>query len=185
MAIGAIVQTGIVLLRATMPRKAANSILLATTCSELSCEHISIGIFQKHNTPSSMGNHEGVFCVFFSSSYYLDKEVQLSPFTRPAAIALKKSIEDFLRHNANISLSTFSSKLKARNLKAVCKTFHRGGLVVPFDRSTDIGYRHLQESDANLKKMLAKLSTADGDQDAINAALDKLQPLITAANIGE
>lgn len=114
----------------------------------------------------------------------MDKDVHLSPFTRPAAIALKKSLEDYAC-SENIALNTFASKLKARNLRAVCKTFHRGGLVVPFDRHTDVGYRQLLESDANLKKMLAKLTVADGDQSAINAAMDNLQPLITAANIGE
>lgn len=67
----------------------------------------------------------------------------------------------------------------------MCKTFHRAGLVVPFDRRTDVGYRQLQESDANLKKILAKLTQAHGDQSEIDAAMDKLQPLITAANIGE
>lgn len=117
-------------------------------------------------------------------SHYLDKDVQLSPFIRPAAVAIKKNLEDFAR-NENISLTSFSSKLKARNMNTVCKTFHRGGLVVPFDRRTDVGYRQLQESDANLKKILAKLTVADGDQSAIDAVMDILQPLITAANIGE
>lgn len=114
----------------------------------------------------------------------MDHDIQLSPFNRPAAVALKKSLEDYAR-DANISLTTFSSKLKARNLTTVCKTFHRAGLVVPFDRRTDVGYRQLQESDANLKKILAKLTQAHGDQSEIDAAMDKLQPLITAANIGE
>lgn len=121
--------------------------------------------------------------LYYIFSHFLDKECQMSPFTRPSAVALKKSLEDYAR-NKSISLTTFSSKLKARNLNTVCKTFHRGGLVVPFDRKSDVGYRQLQESDANLKQMLAKLTIADGDQDAIDAAMDKLQPVITAANIG-
>lgn len=97
---------------------------------------------------------------------------------------MKKSIEEYAC-DAHIPLNAFVSKLKARNLNAVCKTFHRAGLVVPFDRSTDVGYRQMQESDANLKKILAKLTVVGDDQDAMDAVMDKLQPIITAANIGE
>lgn len=57
--------------------------------------------------------------------------------------------------------------------------------MVPFDRSTDVGYRQLLESDANLKKILAKLAVAEGDSNAIDVVMDQLQPIITAANIGE
>lgn len=118
---------------------------------------------------------------------------------------MKKSLEDYA-HQHNISLTTFSAKLKARNLKTVCKTFHKAGLVVPFDRKTDVGYRQLAESDgnfykftvnhanflislcnqfipANLKKILNKIPEAKGDKDLLASALDKLEPLITAANI--
>lgn len=38
---------------------------------------------------------------------------------------------------------------------------------------------------ANLKKILGKIVDAKGDAELITTAMDKLQPLITAANIGE
>lgn len=38
---------------------------------------------------------------------------------------------------------------------------------------------------ANLKKILSKITDAKGDEEMITAAMDKLQPLITAANIGK
>lgn len=82
-------------------------------------------------------------------SYFLEKDIQLSPFNRPAALALKKSLEDFAQRK-NISLTSFSAKLKARNLKTVCKTFHKAGLAVPYNRKTDVGYRQLGESDGML-----------------------------------
>lgn len=80
------------------------------------------------------------------SSYFLEKDIQLSPFIKPAALALKKSLEEYATQK-NISLTSFSAKLKARNLKTVCKTFHKAGLAVPYNRETDIGYRQLGESD--------------------------------------
>lgn len=65
-------------------------------------------------------------------------------------LAMKKSLEQYA-NKENIPLTTLSAKLKGRNSKSVCKTFHRAGLVVPYDRKTDVGYRQLAESDG--KKM--------------------------------
>lgn len=61
---------------------------------------------------------------------------------------MKKSIETYAL-DKNISLTSFAANLKARNLKTVCKTFHKAGLIVPYNRKTDIGYRQLGESDGN------------------------------------
>lgn len=94
---------------------------------------------------------------------------------------MKKALEKF---SADIP-SSFSAKLKSRNLRSVTKTFHRAGLVVPFDRHTDVGYRPLQMSNDELKKLLKKFDEAKGDEHLISAAKEKLHPLITAANIGE
>lgn len=38
---------------------------------------------------------------------------------------------------------------------------------------------------ANLKKILNKITEAKGNKELITSAMDHLQPLITAANIGE
>lgn len=59
---------------------------------------------------------------------------------------MKTALDDFANAN-NIKLDTVSSKLKARNLKVVTKTFHKAGLVVPVEKGTDVGYRSLIESD--------------------------------------
>lgn len=104
-----------------------------------------------------------LFLFFFFSAvdrYFLDKEIQLSPFNKANALAMKKSIETYANRK-NISLTSFSAKLKARNLKTVCKTFHKAGLAVPYNRKTDVGYRQLGESDGNfvyivLLKILSK-----------------------------
>lgn len=122
--------------------------------------------------------------IFVAVIHYLEKECKLSPFNRGAMISMKKLLEIYANDN-QISLTTFSSKLKSRNLRTVCKTFHRAGLIVPYDRKTDIGYRQLQMSDDNLKKILNLFIDANGDQKLIDAAMEKLHPLITAANIGK
>lgn len=65
-------------------------------------------------------------------------------------------MDDFAKAN-NLNLDTFSSKLKARNLKVVTKTFHKAGLVVPVDKDTDVGYRSLIETDGKRKHFLCRL----------------------------
>lgn len=85
----------------------------------------------------------------FADRYFLENDVQLSPFNKASALTLKKSIETDA-HTKNISLTSFAAKLKTRNLETVCRTFHKAGLVVPYDRKTDIGYRQLGKSDGKM-----------------------------------
>lgn len=121
-----------------------------------------------------------------SFSYFLDNDVELTPFNRSMVNALRKEVIDYTKEHS-IDLEQTPEKLRARNKLVVCKTFHGAGLVVPFDKETDIGYRPLIETDASLKKILAKLetngkSTAKPPIDAVKAAL---QPIITMATIGK
>lgn len=135
--------------------------------------------------------------------------MQQTMFNQREIATLKKHLNAYANDH-DIPLNALHTKLKTRNAKSVCKTFHRVGLVVPFDRKTEVGYRPLIETDgsyfpstiidlfgsyrghfqnirlftANLKKILQKFPDAKGDKDLIAAALDNLEPLITAANIG-
>lgn len=40
--------------------------------------------------------------------------------------------------------------LKGRKVNSVTKTFHKVGIVVPYDSKTDVGYRPLSESESML-----------------------------------
>lgn len=115
---------------------------------------------------------------------------------------MKKLIEGYAT-SKNINLNTFSVANRARNLTVVTKTFHTAGLVVPLDRKTQIGYRELIETNgkfkhsqhkhishkfvlaADLIKILVPLGKEDLTERELNAVMEKLQPLITAANIGQ
>lgn len=134
--------------------------------------------------------------------HFLDKDATLTPFNRTAAGSMKTALDDFAKAN-NLKLDTFPSKLKARNMTVVTKTFHRAGLVVPVEKETDVGYRSLIETDgnavnhllsvvetinkifflANIKKMLNLLDDKP-DKNTVDIVMEKLAPLITAANIG-
>ncbi|KAG4072512.1 hypothetical protein HA402_004601 [Bradysia odoriphaga] len=119
--------------------------------------------------------------VFSAVKHFLDKDANLTPFNRTAAGAMKTALDDFAKEK-NVKLDSLSSKLKARNMKVVSKTFHKAGLVVPVDKETDIGYRSLIETDANIKKILSLLDD-DPDKNTVQMVMEKLAPLVTAANI--
>ena len=53
-------------------------------------------------------------------------------------------------------------------------TFHGAGLVVPYDKKSQVGYREIPESNANLKKILTKIVEAQDEEDK-NKAFDALQ----------
>lgn len=114
--------------------------------------------------------------------YYLDKDADITPFNRQIATSLRKSLEQFAQSN-DIPLTALKELKKKRDRKVVCKTFHHAGLVVPFDRKTELGYRGLIDTEAKLKKILARFDLAKGDEKLIASAMEELQPFITAANI--
>lgn len=63
----------------------------------------------------------------------------------------------------------------------VCKSFHTAGIVVPFDKKTDVGYRPLSVTDKELLKICDKVSKAP--EESKSKAMSALQPVITAATI--
>lgn len=92
--------------------------------------------------------------------------------------------------------------LEGRKCKQVTKTFHKAGIVVPYDSKTDIGYRPLSESECmllyncvyfvffiiysiiyldTLQKILKCYQEASESKKM--EAMDKLQPIINYANI--
>lgn len=77
-----------------------------------------------------------------------------------------------------ITLDLKTTEMKNREKKVVTKSFHRLGLVVPYDKKTEVGYRPLPETDANLKKILQKIASSKSDSER-DKNFDGLQTLIT------
>ncbi|XP_060851100.1 histone PARylation factor 1 [Rhopalosiphum padi] len=71
--------------------------------------------------------------------------------------------------------------LEGRKCHPVTKTFHKAGIVVPYDSRTDIGYRPLSESEYCLQQILK--SYLEASESKKMEAMDKLQPIINYANI--
>ncbi|XP_061397999.1 histone PARylation factor 1-like [Musca vetustissima] len=125
--------------------------------------------------------------VFDAFVYYLDKDFQGTPFTTGTVASTKKSLQKFIG-SCEVQLDPLDKIRRARSSKVVCKTFHRAGIVVPYESKTQLGYRPLIESDAELKRILKLFdsagSNADDKNDEVKAAvMEKLQPIATAASI--
>ncbi|XP_028406605.1 histone PARylation factor 1-like [Dendronephthya gigantea] len=86
---------------------------------------------------------------------------------------LKEKIEKNARER-KLNLEPNPPSIKARNKKVVAKTFHKMGIVVPLDEN-GVGYRDLQISNGELKRMLADIVN-DNQREAF---LDELQDIIT------
>ena len=55
-------------------------------------------------------------------------------------------------------------------------------MVVPYNKSTQVGYREIPETNTSLKKILGKIVEThrdDADEHAKNKAFDALQELVT------
>jgi hypothetical protein len=49
--------------------------------------------------------------------------------------------------------------MKARDRARQAATFHGAGMVVPFDKEKDVGYREIPETTASLKKIFKKVKS--------------------------
>ncbi|CAL4121319.1 unnamed protein product, partial [Meganyctiphanes norvegica] len=99
------------------------------------------------------------------------------PFKKTSLQKLQKEIESFA-NDKEYSLATKTPEMKARDKKKVTNSFHGAGIVVPFDKKTDVGYREIPETNADLKRMLRRIKEAKSDDDRLKR-YDDLQELIT------
>ncbi|XP_060649062.1 histone PARylation factor 1-like [Drosophila nasuta] len=121
--------------------------------------------------------------IFDAFLYYLEHDFVGTPFNTAQVAATKKAVKQHLSDNPLPDLDTLT---KERNKRVMAKSFHRAGIVVPYERKSQQGYRPLPVSDAELKKILALFERKDLGVDSDNAkqaVLEKLQPVANAANI--
>ncbi|CAH0759411.1 unnamed protein product [Diatraea saccharalis] len=117
--------------------------------------------------------------IFAAVYFYLENEKKTSPFVAMACQKVMDKLKKTALEN-NICIEKYS--VQDRQAHCITKTLHGAGIVVPYNKKTQLGYRHLTESDANLKKIFIKLENA-ANQIEKNKVLSELQPVITYANI--
>ncbi|CAG0891483.1 unnamed protein product [Cyprideis torosa] len=110
-------------------------------------------------------------------SVLTEKLKTCDPFSK---VPLKKAI-DLLSSRAEKGASLedlYQASSSASKRKPLARPFHGLGMVVPYDKKHDIGYRPLPESNRSLKRILERVATAATDV-ARDEALDSLQELVT------
>ncbi|CAK1544690.1 unnamed protein product [Leptosia nina] len=117
--------------------------------------------------------------IFAAVYWFLQNEKSSSPFM---SIACQKLSEKVKKWGESNGYKVEEYEKKSRIKIQICKTFHGAGIVVPYNKKTQIGYRKLVESNANIKKMFQKLEEASGEAEK-SKVLSEIQPLITYSSI--
>ncbi len=98
-----------------------------------------------------------LFCLLiadlFGSWYIKQFEKSCTPFKKTICNDIKSKLTDWAESH-NFALSTSTENMRNRGKKVVAKTLHHAGIVVPYDKKTELGYRPLSETQSKLKPYL-------------------------------
>lgn len=95
-------------------------------------------------------------CVFIHSHYYLyphysvylqSKVKSANPFEKTTIMRLHSQLKSFAKQH-NITLAKNTLDMQLREKRVVARTFHKIGIVVPYDKKTQLGYRDLAVTDS-------------------------------------
>merc|ERR1712012_1251472 len=142
-------------------------------------EKFNLGL-SSHAKLTLMGDN-----IFGAIYNYIQKEIQSAePFRQTSLQKMKQAIHvhaTIKTQEVDYPLETKTSRMKARDKNKLSATFHGAGLVVPYNKKTEVGYREIPETTQSLKKIFNSiLETQKGDdQKAKDEAFDKLQELVT------
>lgn len=70
-----------------------------------------------------------------------------NPFEKGPILKIAKQLKSFAK-DKGISLDKENPEMRNRSRKVVAKTFHKAGIVVPYDKKTQLGYRDLAATDS-------------------------------------
>ena len=103
------------------------------------------------------------------------------PFKQTALQKLKEKIHvqaTMKIVDSDFSLDLKTPAMKLRERKKVANTFQGVGLIVPYNKEADVGYREIPETTASLKKIFKNINEA-AEGEALDKAMDVLQELVT------
>ncbi|KAF2354235.1 Histone PARylation factor 1 [Trinorchestia longiramus] len=78
--------------------------------------------------------------------YCIEAGKKADPFKKAAFSKMVTQLETAAK-SYGFALDSKAEAVKRRRKKVVCKSFHGAGIVVPFDKQTDVGYREIPETD--------------------------------------
>lgn len=81
------------------------------------------------------------------STFLQDKAKSANPFEKTGIIRLHSQLKNFAKQH-KIILEKNTADMRSRERKVVARTFHKAGIVVPYDKKTQLGYRDLAVTDS-------------------------------------
>ena len=126
---------------------------------------------------------EGVSDNIFGALYIEIQKLKSKDTLNSVLKQIETKLKEFCSKN-KIDL-TSNPKLKSRKSKINAKTFNSFGLIVPYNKQTEVGYRPLPLSDGNLKKLFNSILKVDVEARDGSKSLTELKDiiqLITYAN---
>ncbi|XP_078044132.1 histone PARylation factor 1 isoform X2 [Augochlora pura] len=122
---------------------------------------------------------ENIFSMLY---VYLGEKIKMAnPFEKTCITQLQQKLKNYAQEK-NITLNQKSSRMQDREKKVVAKTFHKAGIVVPYNKKTELGYRNLAVTDSELKKILKRIGDAETDEER-KIPFSKLEEVIRLATI--
>ncbi|XP_076300349.1 histone PARylation factor 1 [Lasioglossum baleicum] len=120
--------------------------------------------------------------LFGALHTYLGEKVKLTnPFEKTRIMQLQQKLKSYAQKK-NITLDQKSSRMKDREKKIVARTFHKAGIVVPYNKKTELGYRELSVTDKELKKILQQIEDAQTPEER-KAPFSNLEEVLRLATI--
>lgn len=120
--------------------------------------------------------------IFGAIDAYIEEKLKsANPFEKTSITLLHKKLKDFAKDN-KIKLDKQTTNMQARERQVVARTFHKAGIVVPYNKKTELGYRSLAITDSELRQILEQIRQAS-TAEARKASMSKLEEVIRLATI--
>lgn len=83
------------------------------------------------------------------STYFEERLKLVTPFEKIRVAQLHQRLKSFAS-SKKITIEKRTARIQAREKQTVTRTFHRAGIVVPYNKKTQLGYRDLAVTDSKL-----------------------------------
>jgi len=120
--------------------------------------------------------------IFGAIDAYLQNKVKsANPFEKTSITRLHSQLKNFAKKH-NITLEKNTANMRARERRVVARTLHKAGIVVPYEKKTQLGYRDLAATDSDLQKILKQIEEA-GTPEERKTPITKLDEIVRLATI--
>ncbi|XP_011502052.1 PREDICTED: UPF0609 protein C4orf27 homolog [Ceratosolen solmsi marchali] len=105
--------------------------------------------------------------IFGAIALYMEERIKkANPFEKTSYFNLLGKIKAYATKH-NISLQAKTPKMSSREKNVVARTIHGAGIVCPYNKKSQLGYRELSVSDSQLLKIVKKIDDAKSDEDRL------------------